>query len=112
MEKNQREMKFMEIKLIPEAEKEYKDLDGSLKKLVDDKFEALEKNPYLGEALGNKNNIDLTGFYKIYFNKKKNRIVYRIAEEENIEIIEVWGIGKKEKMEIYKNVEKRKLKRN
>ena len=106
-------MKYMEIKLIPEAAREYKNLDGSLKKLVDEKFEALEKNPYLGEALGNKNNMDLTGFYKVYFNKKKNRIVYRITKEEkNIEIIEVWGIGKREEMKVYKDVEKRVLKRN
>ena len=103
----------MDIKLIPEAEKEYRNLDGSLKKMVDEKFEALEKNPFLGESLGNKNNIDLTGFYKIYFNKKRCRIVYRITEEvKSIEIIEVWGIGKREKMEIYKDVEKRIIKRN
>jgi len=62
--------------------------------------------------LGNKNNIDLTGYYKIYFNKKKHRIVYRITKDENkIEIIEIWGIGKKDKMEIYKDVEKRIIKR-
>ena len=103
----------MDIQLIPEAQKEYKNLDGSLKKIVDDKFEDLEENPYyLGELLGNKNNIDLTGYYKIYFNKKKHRIVYRITEDENkIEIVEIWGIGKKDKMEIYKDVEKRIIKR-
>jgi len=39
---------------IPEAAKEYKSLDGSIKKLVDKEFVELEKNPYLGEALGNK----------------------------------------------------------
>jgi len=39
----------MDIQFIPEAQKEYKNLDGSLKKIVDDKFEDLEENPYLGE---------------------------------------------------------------
>ena len=97
----------MEIKFIPEAAKEYKSLDGSIKKLVDKEFEELEKNPYLGEALGNKMNIDLTGYYKIYVYKKTYRIVYRITEADDIEIIEIWGIGKKDKMEIYKNVGKR-----
>ena len=102
----------MNIELIPEAAKEYKSLDGSIKKLVDKEFEELEKNPYLGEALGNKNNIDLTGYYKIYVYKKTYRIVYRITENKNnIEIIEIWGIGKKDKMEIYKNVGKRISKR-
>ena len=110
MERSQEEIK-MEIKFIPEAAKEYNSLDGSIKKLVDKEFVELEKNPYIGEALGNKNNIDLTGFYKIYVYKKIYRIVYRITEEENIEIIEIWGIGKKDKMEIYKNVSKRIIKR-
>jgi mRNA interferase RelE/StbE len=38
--------------------------------------------------------------------KKKYRIVYRIIRDE-IEIIEIWGIGKREKMEVYKDVGKR-----
>jgi len=39
-------------------------------------------------------------------------VVCRITEDENkIEIIEIWGIGKKDKMEIYKDVEKRIIKR-
>jgi len=102
----------MEIKFIPEAAKEYKSLDGSIKKLVDEKLEALEENPYLGEALGNKNNIDLTGYYKIYIYKKIYRIVYRITEDEkNIEIIEIWGIGKRDRMAIYHDVGKRITKR-
>jgi len=102
----------MAVEFIPEAAKEYKSLDGSIKKLVDKELEELEKNPYLGEALGNKNNIDLTGYYKIYVYKKIYRIVYRITEDENnIEIAEIWGIGKKDKLEIYKNVRKRIIKR-
>jgi len=98
----------MKIQFIIEAAKDYKNLDGSIKKLVDDKLEKLEKNPYLGEELGNKNNIDLTGYYKIYIYKKKYRIVYRITpDEKKVEIIEIWGIGKKDKMEIYKEIGKR-----
>ena len=102
----------MEIQFINEAAKDYKELDGSIKKLVDDKLEKLVNNPYLGEELGNKNNIDLTGYYKIYVYKKIYRIVYRITpDQNNIEIIEIWGIGKKDKMAVYKTVEKRKNKR-
>ena len=110
MEKNTGKIE-MDIKLIPEAYKEYKNLDGSIKILADNIFAKLEDNPYLGEALGNKHNIDLSGFFKIYFNKKKHRVVYRITEENKIEIIEIWGIGKKDKMEIYKDVGKRISKR-
>ena len=101
----------MRIQLIPEAVKDYKSLDGSIKKLVNEQIEKLKENPFAGEALGNKNNIDLTGFYKIYVAKKSYRIVYRILKNE-IEIIEIWGIGKRDKMEAYKNVEKRLSDRN
>ena len=96
----------MKIEFIIEAADDYKQLDGRLKKMVNIKMDQLEKNPYLGEKLGNKNNIDLTGFYKIYFDKKRYRIIYRI-EKNGIEIIEIWGIGKKDKMEIYKEIGKR-----
>jgi len=96
----------MDIQFIPEAVKDYKLLDGSIKKLVSEKIDKLKENPFLGEALGNKNNIDLTGFYKIYAAKKSYRIVYRIVKNK-IEIIEIWGIGKREKMEIYKIISKR-----
>ena len=107
---------IMQIKFIPEAEKDYKSLDGSIKKLVNEKIDKLRENPYLGEELGNKNNIDLTGYYKIYVYKKIYRIVYKVTEdtegEFKVEIVEIWGIGKKDKMEIYKKVGKRILKRN
>jgi len=50
--------------------------------------------------------IDLAGFYKLYVAKKKDRIVYRLLDKD-IEIIEIVGIGKREKEEIYKLVASR-----
>jgi len=52
----------VDIQFIPEAVKDYKLLDGNIKKMVNDKIDRLKENPYLGESLGNKNNIDLTGY--------------------------------------------------
>ena len=100
----------MDIQFIPEAVKDYKSLDGNIKLLVNDKIDKLKENPFLGEELGNRNNINLTGYYKIYIDKKRYRIVYRIVKNE-IEIIEIWGIGKRDKMKIYKDVRKRISKR-
>jgi len=96
----------VEIQFIPEAVKDYKALDGNIRSLVNNKIDKLKENPYLGEALGNKNNIDLTGYYKIYVSKKSYRIVYRIVKNK-VEIIEIWGIGKRDKMEIYRILGKR-----
>ncbi|MCK5201292.1 MAG: type II toxin-antitoxin system RelE/ParE family toxin [Spirochaetales bacterium] len=95
------------IELIPEAQKDYKKLDGSIKKLVNKKLDELSEKPLLGEQLGNKYSIDLTGFYKIYIAKKSFRIVYRLITPSQIEIIEIWGIGKRDKEEIYRIIGKR-----
>ncbi len=94
------------IEFILDAEKDYASLDKSIRKLVSKKMDALSNNPYLGEPLGNKFGIDLTGFYKIYVVKKKYRIVYRLIGE-HVEVIEIIGIGKRDKEEIYKLVAKR-----
>jgi mRNA-degrading endonuclease RelE of RelBE toxin-antitoxin system len=49
-----------EIRFIREAVDDYGALDGSIKQLVNEKIDKLKENPFLGEALGSKNNIDLT----------------------------------------------------
>lgn len=95
------------VVLIPEAVGDYKNLDGSVKKSVNKKIAELEINPFLGDALGNKFNIDLSGFHKLYVHGKRFRIVYRLITPESIEIVEIWGIGKREKAEIYKKIGKR-----
>lgn len=90
-----------QIEFIPEAAQDYDNLDGSIRKKVNKKLDELSKNPFLGEMLGNKFNINLSGFYKLYADNKKVRIVYRLIGTE-IEIIEIWGIGKRDKEEIYR----------
>jgi len=90
------------VEFISEAQRDYRELDGSIKKLVNKKIDELSEKPFLGERLGNKNNIDLSEVYRIYVAKKSIRIVYRLLTPEKIEIIEIWGIGKREKEEIYK----------
>jgi len=95
------------IVFIPEAANDYTELDGSVRKSINTKLDELQKNPFLGEKLGHKFNIDLTGFYKIYAHGKKFRIVYRMITPEKIEVLEIWGIGKREKEEIYRIIGKR-----
>jgi len=99
-------MKY-EVQFIPEAVDDYKALDGSIKKLVAKKVEEIEVNPFLGEKLGHKFNIDLTGILKTYIASKKYRIVYRLITPDKVEIVEIWGIGKRDKEEIYRTIGKR-----
>ncbi|MDR2445779.1 MAG: hypothetical protein LBD58_00580 [Treponema sp.] len=53
-----------EIQFIPEAVGDYISLDGCIKEQVNEKIDKLKEDQFLGEALGNRNNIDLTGYYK------------------------------------------------
>ena len=89
-----------------DAEKDFDDLDGSVKKEASKKIDALSENPLLGKPLGNKYGMNLTGLYKLYLAKKKYRIIYRIVKGD-VEIVEIIGIGKRNKEEIYKLVAKR-----
>jgi len=94
------------IKFIPEAAKDFAELDKSIQLQIAGKIEKLSNNPLLGEPLGRKYGIDLTGFYKLYAIKKKYRIVYRLIGE-TIELIEIMRIGKRDKEEIYRIVAKK-----
>lgn len=97
----------IEIRFIPEAAEDYKNLDGSVRKIVNKQIDKLKKNPLAGDELGNKDNVDLTGFYKLYACNKTIRIVYRLISPKKIEVVEIWGIGKRDKLEIYKIVGER-----
>lgn len=102
----------IEIRFTPEAAEDYKNLDGSVRKPVNKQIDKLKKNPLAGDELGNKDNVDLTGFYKLYACNKTIRIVYRLISPEKIEVVEIWGIGKRDKLEIYKIVGERLKKNN
>jgi mRNA interferase RelE/StbE len=82
-----------------EAQKELNKLDGSVKLIVLKQIKKLTTKPLLGEVLGNKASSDLTGYRKLYANKKKIRIVYRI-DEGKIEIY-IITINKRENLEVY-----------
>ena len=91
-------MKF-KVLLISEAKEDFKKLDGSQKKHILKKLIQLETNPFIGESLGNKAGMDLTGYFKLYAYKKKIRIVYEIKESSLI--IRIISIGKRENFTVY-----------
>ena len=86
------------VKLLSEARKDFEKLDGSVRKSVLKKLVKLETNPYYGDMLGNKAGIDLTGYFKMYADDKRIRIIYKIIDHE----VHLIAIDKREDMEVYK----------
>ena len=95
-----------EIKYHPLIEKDLKQLNNSIRIEVFKKIKKIQQSPELGVELGNKNGLNLTGLKKMYVAKKQIRIVYEIIE--NIIVIKILAIGKREDMEVYKQAEKRR----
>jgi mRNA interferase RelE/StbE len=95
-----------EIKFHPLIEKDLKRLNNSIRIEVFKKIKKIQKSPELGEALGNKNGLNLTGLKKMYVAKKHIRIIYEIID--NIVVVKILAIGKREDMEVYKQVNERR----
>lgn len=95
-----------EIKYHPLVETDLKQLNHSVRLEVFKKLKKIQQTPELGKPLGNKNNMNLSGLFKVYVAKKQVRIVYEIIE--NILVVKVIAIGKRERMEVYKQVEERR----
>ncbi len=87
------------VLLIEEARDDFSRLDRGRRIQVAKLLKQLESNPYKGEHLGNKGGIDLTGYYKLYADKKKIRIVYTVLEKEIV--VRVIAIGPRREMIVY-----------
>jgi mRNA interferase RelE/StbE len=96
------------VVLTAQAAQDFRALDGSVKEQVARQLRKLETAPLLGEHLGNRGGLDLTGYYKLYAARKAIRIVYRIVEMDVI--VEVVAIGKREDFQVYREAFKRILK--
>jgi len=93
------------LKTHPLVEEDLKVFDHSVVIFILKKLTQLQLSPLQGQPLGNKNNLDLTGYYKTYVSKKQIRIVYKIVDNELV--VYVVTIGKREEMEVYKEALKR-----
>jgi len=94
-----------EIRLHPKAKIDLFELDKEVQTSVLKQIVKLETAPELGELLGNKNGINLSGLRKLYAAKKQIRIIYEIVADEIV--VHVIAIGKREEMEAYKEALKR-----
>ncbi|MBU3950301.1 MAG: type II toxin-antitoxin system RelE/ParE family toxin [Proteobacteria bacterium] len=96
------------VELIPEAHADFKRLDGSVKKKILKQLVKLEKNPDYGNPLGNKAGINLEGYFKLYADDKRIRIIYEKIDN----IIKIIAIDKREDLEVYRIALKRILSMN
>jgi mRNA interferase RelE/StbE len=99
--------KKFEVVFIEEAQKDYKKLDGSIKKLVNVALAKMEERAdELGEDLTSKHGVNLIGCRKIKFRKAGIRMVYRIVGDK-AEVAEIIIVGKREDNEVYQEAYKR-----
>jgi len=90
----------------PLVEEDLKQLNNSIRIEVFKKLEKIKISPELGQPLGNKNNMNLSGLRKIYVAKKQVRIVYEIIDD--VLVVKIIAVGKREGMKVYKEAENRK----
>ena len=91
-------MPTWKVELIAEAQADFNRLDGSVKKRVLKQLVKLEQNPKYGDPLGNKAGINLEGYFKLYADKRRIRIIYEKIDH----IIKIIAIDKREDMEVSK----------
>jgi len=94
-----------EIVLKVEADEELSKLSHREKILVFKQFKKISISPELGQKLGNKSGLDLSGCRKMYVDKKKIRIIYKVIDTQII--IEIIAIGKRDEMQVYKDASQR-----
>lgn len=93
------------VRLHPEAEAEFRALDGRQKLLIAKKLRQLETKPLLGKELGNKAGMDLSGYRKLYADGTRIRIVYEVIE--NAVVVFIVAIGERDEMAVYRSAAKR-----
>ncbi len=97
----------MQFKIIfhPDAACEISELDNRQKLLVLKQIKKLSLTPGVGKKLGNKQGLDLSGYRKMYADRKKIRIVYKIVEEKIM--VQIIAIGKRDSMKVYRKAANR-----
>lgn len=93
------------IEFFPEVEDDLAQLDHRVRLLVFKQLNKLANSPQLGDLLGNKSGMDLSGCRKMYVDHKRVRIVYRILEE--VIVVEVIAIAERDEMAVYREAAQR-----
>lgn len=85
------------VNYLPEALEDLRRLDGSQRILIRKAIQKISQNPLpeteggYGKLLGNKNNINLSGFLKIKLRGAGLRIVYQLIRQDDDMLVIVIG---------------------
>ena len=90
------------LKLHDKVYDDLKVLDNALVIKVFKKLKQIQQSPQIGENLGNKNGMNLSGFKKVYIDKKRVRIVFEV--QDDILTIYTIAVGQRDDMEVYKKL--------
>jgi mRNA interferase RelE/StbE len=93
------------IVLKEEADYDLSNLSHNQQILIFKQFKKLTLSPQLGIKLSNKAGYDLTGYRKMYVDKKRLRIVYKILDD--MVVVEIIAISKRDDIEVYKKASNR-----
>ena len=88
------------LKLHDKVYDDLKVLDNTLVIKVFKKLKQIQQSPQKGENLGNKNGMNLSGFKKVYIDKKRVRIVFEV--QDDILTVYTIAVGQRDDMEVYK----------
>lgn len=88
------------LKLHDKVYDDLKVLDKALVIKIFKKLKQIQQSPQIGESLGNKNGMNLSGFKKVYIDKKRVRIVFEV--QDDILTVYTIAVGQRDDMEVYK----------
>ncbi len=88
------------IEFTSDAREGFAALDKSEKVIVTKQLDKLKRAPELGAPLGRRDDLDLTGYRKLYAARKRVRIIYRIEAE--VLVVTVVAIGPRENALVYR----------
>jgi len=99
---------MLAIHILNKAQDDYRQLDGSQKKWVSAAIKRCAKaDGLVGDQLSNNSVAKLHGCKKLKNNKLGLRIIFRLNNHQDIEVIEIIIIDKREDFKVYKEAEKR-----
>lgn len=87
-----------------DAAKEYRKLDGSVKKLVNVGLKKLETR---ADEIGKQLEGDLRGCKELKYRKDGIRVIFRISSQNVVEVVEIIAIGNRAEEEVFRTAEKR-----